>query len=153
MSTQPAASDQSDNRTTASVERKVALVAALVVLLLVAALVGAVLFLAADPARTANIRDIVIILFALVLMLVNVAVGVLLVVLVFRLQELLRFLRAELMPLLSDVSQTARTVRGTAAFVSEQVAQPTIRLASFLAGVREAARAANVKVRDHLKRR
>jgi len=121
--------------------------------LLLAALIGVVAFLAADPLRAANIRDIVIILFAVALTLVNVAIGALMVVLVFRLQELLSFMRRELVPLMQDVSQTVRTVRGTAAFVSDQVAEPTIKIASIFAGVRQAARAANVKMRERFRRR
>ena len=152
---EPAASPQAPTAPSGvrPVEAKVVGVAAAVIVLLLAALIGVVAFLAADPLRAANIRDIVIILFAVALTLVNVAIGALMVVLVFRLQELLSFMRRELVPLMQDVSQTVRTVRGTAAFVSDQVAEPTIKIASIFAGVRQAARAANVKMRERFRRR
>ena len=152
---EPAASPQAPTAPSGvrSVEAKVVGVAAAVIVLLLAALIGVVAFLAADPLRAANIRDIVIILFAVALTLVNVAIGALMVVLVFRRQELLSFMRRELVPLMQDVSQTVRTVRGTAAFVSDQVVEPTIKIASIFAGVRQAARAANVKMRERFRRR
>ncbi|HQX75793.1 MAG TPA: hypothetical protein PL074_05745, partial [Thermoflexales bacterium] len=68
---------------------KLIIIVSLVALVLVAILVGVVLFLAHDPARTANIRDIVIILFAFALFLAVVVLGVLLTVIAWQLQMLI----------------------------------------------------------------
>ncbi|MCS6774709.1 MAG: hypothetical protein RMM31_08005 [Anaerolineae bacterium] len=119
------------------------------VLVLLAVIVG---LLAIDPARTANIRDIVIVLFAVVLLIVNLTVGVLLVVLVFRVQELLGFLRGELVPLMRDASEAVRTVKGTTAFISDNVAKPVIRVASFTAGVQQVLRSTNARLKSRLRR-
>ncbi|MFN3705644.1 MAG: hypothetical protein ACK4WM_06600 [Thermoflexales bacterium] len=159
MSSQPTSSDTPENplAITNIADRQAKVVVLLVAVVVLLVLVGVVVFLASNPARTANIRDIVLILSAVGLIVVNLAVGLLLVLLIFRLQLLVRLLITELIPLIrevgQDLRQTARTVRGTATFLSDQVAQPTIRLASFLAGLKGAARAANWKVREHLKRR
>ncbi len=159
MSSQPTSSDTPENplAITNTADRQAKVVVLLVAVVVLLVLVGVVVFLASNPARTANIRDIVLILSAVGLIVVNLAVGLLLVLLIFRLQLLVRLLITELIPLISEVGQdlrqTARTVRGTATFLSDQVAQPTIRLASFLAGLKGAARAANWKVREHLNRR
>jgi len=120
-------------------------IAAFVVLML---LIGAVVLLMIDPARTANIRDIVIILFAFGSLILSVAIGILLVVLVYRLQELISFLRGELVPTLNSIQSTVNTVRGTTTFVSDNVAKPTIKVASFMAGVQQMAKTANDKVRS-----
>ena len=115
---------------------------AVLVLLMVVGFVGLVWLLTVDPARTSNIRDIVIIMFAFV----NVLIGVCLAVLVFQVQALVALLRNEIKPLLSDARQTFTTVRGTTEFVSDSVAQPAIKVASFFAGLRGAGKAARNRV-------
>ncbi len=111
---------------------KLPIIIGIIAVLIIVMIVGMIMFLTADPARTANIRDIVIILFAFV----NVLIGALLVVLVFQLQLLIGFLRNELKPMMSDAQQMVQTVRGTTTFVSDSVAKPAIEIASFFARVR-----------------
>ncbi len=115
---------------------------AVLVLLMVVGFVGLVWLLTVDRALTSNIRDIVIIMFAFV----NVLIGVCLAVLVFQVQALVALLRNEIKPLLSDARQTFTTVRGTTEFVSDSVAQPAIKVASFFAGLRGAGKAARNRV-------
>lgn len=109
---------------------------------MVVGFVGLVWLLTVDRALTSNIRDIVIIMFAFV----NVLIGVCLAVLVFQVQALVALLRNEIKPLLSDARQTFTTVRGTTEFVSDSVAQPAIKVASFFAGLRGAGKAARNRV-------
>ena len=111
-------------------------------LLMLIGFCGLVWLLTVDPGRTANIRDIVIIMFAFV----NVVIGACLAVLVFQVQALIALLRNEIKPLLSDARHTFTTVRGTTEFVSDSVAQPAIRVASFFAGLRGAGKAARSRV-------
>lgn len=99
-------------------------------------------FLAADAARTALIRDIVLVLVVSLSLLINIALGGVLILLIFRLQDLTKMLRDEIQPTLANMSETVRTITGTAKMVSDQVAKPTIKAASFIAGVQGAARAA-----------
>jgi hypothetical protein len=107
-----------------------------VVLLAVIVTIGVIWWLAIDPARTANVRDIVIILFAISMILISIVTGALLAVLVYQLQALIRLLRTEIRPLIGDAKRTFTTVRGTTEFVSDSVAQPAIKVASFIAGLR-----------------
>ena len=126
-----------------------AVFAAIVLLVLVLGLSGLLVwFLAADAARAAHIRDIVIVLFVLLSVLINIAIGGVLILLIFRLQDLTRVLRDEIQPTLAEVSATVRTVTGTARMVSEQVARPTIKAAGFIAGVQGVARAARRRFDD-----
>jgi MFS superfamily sulfate permease-like transporter len=111
-------------------------VAIAVLVLLLVGIVGLLWLLTQDAARTANIRDIVIIFFAFTMLIVSIVTGVLLGALVFQLQRLIALLRDEIRPMLGDAQKTIHTVRGTTEFVSESVAQPAIKVASFFAGLR-----------------
>ncbi|MCL7452118.1 MAG: hypothetical protein M8467_03615 [Anaerolineae bacterium] len=109
--------------------RNVAIVVAVVILL---ALVGlAVWGMASHPLLTAVIRDISIIVLALV----TIIIGLFLVILIFQLQSLIALLRDEVKPILESANQTASTVRGTTTFVSDSVVRPVIEAASFAAGM------------------
>ena len=126
--------------------RKIALVAALFVLVTLALMALAIWFLSSNPARTANIRDILLVLMAFMLIITNIAIAGVLLVLVYRIQDLVRLLRDEIMPMMGNVTSTVRNVTGTARMVSDSVVKPTIKAASFIAGVQQAARVARNKV-------
>ena len=133
----------------AQTSNRKAIAAAIVLLLLLLALTGLLIwFLAVDPARTALIRDIVIVLVVSVSLLINIALGGVLILLLFRLQDLTKVLRDEIQPTLAEISATVRTVTGTARMVSDQVAKPTIKAAGFIAGVQGVARAARRRFDD-----
>jgi hypothetical protein len=141
-----AATQKAEGMSPTSRKAVIWLVVALVVL--IALTVLAVWFLASNPARTANIRDIVIVLLAVTMMLANIAIAAVLFVLVFRLQDLINVLRHEIVPTLNTVTNTVKTVSGTAKLVSDSVAKPTIRAASIIAGVQRVASVTRKKVRD-----
>ncbi len=128
--------------------RKAIIVAVIFLLLMIVLTVLAIWFLASDPARTANIRDIVLVLMAVTMMLTNIAIAAVLLVLVYRMQDLIHVLRNEIIPTLSNVTQTVRTVTGTAKLVSDSVARPTIRAASIIAGLQRVAKVTRKKVSD-----
>lgn len=135
-------------------DRKATIVGIIVALAVVAVIAVSIYLLLLNPARTANIRDIVIIMTALIAIFMSIAIGVLLVILIYRVQELIHFLRGELVPLLKTVQQsvtavqeTANTVRGTTTFVSDKAVQPVIKAASFVSGIQQMAKAANSKMR------
>lgn len=127
---------------------KVPIMAAIGVVFGIVVVVAILVFLMVDPARTANIRDIIIIMVAFV----SVIIGVLLAVLVLQLQMLIGLLRNEIKPLMTTAQQTAQTVRGTTEFVSENLAAPTIKVASFFAGMRGVSQAIRTKANKTLKR-
>ncbi len=110
-------------------------------LLLVAIVIAVIFLLTRNPALTANLRDIAIIAFAMVGLIMSIVIGALLIVMIYYLQSLLAILKHEIRPMLATVQQTVNTVRGTTSMVSENVAKPVIKVASFLAGL-EGARAA-----------
>jgi hypothetical protein len=107
-----------------------ALVVATVIVL--AVLLAAGYGLLTHPDLTAGLRDISIIVLAFV----SVVIGLFLIVLIFQLQSLIALLRDEVGPILESANQTAGTVRGTTAFVSDAVVTPMINVASYASGVR-----------------
>ena len=88
------------------------------------------------PILTSVLRDISIIVLALV----TLIIGLFLVVLIFQLQSLIVLLRDEIRPILDSANQTANTVRGTTAFVSDAVVTPLIQVASLASGVAQTLR-------------
>jgi hypothetical protein len=85
-----------------------------------------------DGARTT--RDIAIIVLAAL----SIIIGVLMILLLYQMTMLTLMMRDEIKPLLESINETMNTVRGTAVFMSENVVQPTINVASTFAGVRRA---------------
>lgn len=108
-------------------------------------------FLAYDPARTANLRDIVIIVAAFAGLVISLVIGAILAVLTWQIQSLIMMLRNEIKPMLTNVNQAVASVRGTTMLVSDNVAKPTIKIASWIAGLRGAGDALNARF-THRKR-
>ncbi len=84
----------------------------------------------------ATIRDVAIIFLALE----SIAIGIILLVLVWEVRNLAKMLREDIKPILQSADETARTVRGTTSFVSENFVTPLVRVSSFTSGVVEALR-------------
>jgi len=103
------------------------------IVILLVGIVVAVIFLAKSPAATANVRDIFIIFMALE----SLIVGVALVVLIIQLASLINLLQNEVRPILKSTSETINTLRGTTAFLSENLVEPVIKLNSYLAGLKK----------------
>ena len=118
------------------IETRHKIVAAVAALLVVAGFSAAIYGLATNPPVAATVRDIMIILLALS----TVLIGLSLVVLVLQLQSLIGLLRDEIRPILDSANSTARTVRGTATFLSDSVVHPVISVASYASGIRQALR-------------
>lgn len=75
------------------------------------------------------VRDFLIIVLALE----GILIGVALIVLVLQLARLTNLLQNEIKPILEETGDTVKTVRGTATFMSQNVADPVIRFSGFLA--------------------
>ena len=112
------------------------MVLVIVALVVVALVVAALIFFLTDPERTANIRDVVIIALALVSVVVSAASAVL----VFQLTSVVSLLKQEVEPMLVNANRTVNTLRATTDLVSDNVAEPVIRAAGAVAGIRKAAR-------------
>ncbi len=106
---------------------------ALVVVVILAAIGAGFYGLATHPPFTAVLRDI----FIIVLALVTIVIGLFLGILIFQLQSLIALLRDEIKPILESANQTASTVRGTTTFVSDAVVTPMIQVASYATAIRQ----------------
>jgi len=94
-------------------------------------LVAAIVLMAMNEEATQVIRDIAIVFVAVETFLIGLAT----LLLIFQIQTLIQVLRDEVQPLLRSVNDTASTVRGTTAFVSQNVVSPFIKAAGFTAAV------------------
>ncbi len=84
----------------------------------------------------ATIRDIAIIFLAVE----TIVIGAILIILVWEVLRLVRMLREDIKPIIQSADETARTVRGTTTFVSDNFVTPFVRVSSFTSGVVEALR-------------
>ncbi len=84
----------------------------------------------------ATIRDIAIIFLAVE----TIVIGAILIVLIWEIRNLAKMLQNDIKPILQSADETARTVRGTATFVSDNFVTPLVRVSSFTSGVLEALR-------------
>ncbi len=73
------------------------------------------------------IRDIAIIVLAFE----SLVIGVLLILLIIQMRGLAKMLQEEVQPILESARETATTVRGTTAFVSDTFVKPLIKAAGY----------------------
>ncbi len=103
---------------------------AFIVLLLIT--VGAIIFLLNAPMSTVvRIRDIFIIFMAIQ----SLLTGFVLVILIIQLARLINLLQNEIKPILESTNETVSTLRGTANFLSDNIAEPVIKMNEYLAGL------------------
>jgi hypothetical protein len=104
-----------------------------VVVVILALVVGAIFFLFGQKAEeTARIRDVFIIFMALE----SLILGVALVILIVQLATLINLLQNEIKPILNSTNETVNTVRGTVTFLSDNLAEPVIKLNEYLAAIK-----------------
>lgn len=106
----------------------------LIAVVLLALLVTGIFFLSrAGAETTGQVRDIFIILIALE----SLVIGAALVILVIQIAALINLLQNEIKPILESTTETVNTLKGTSAFLSENLTQPVIKLNSSMAGVKK----------------
>ena len=81
---------------------------------------------------TRGLRDVALIFLAFL----SIVIGALMVALLYQVTMLTLLMRNEVKPMLESIQETMNTVRGTTAFMSDNIVEPTIKAASALAGVR-----------------
>ncbi len=86
----------------------------------------------ADQAPLERLRDIVIIFLAFQLLLVTIALAGIVAGLIF----LIVVLKDQIIPLLTELTQTVRRLRGTTEFMTEEAVKPIINAAGKAAKVR-----------------
>ena len=103
------------------------------VILVIAALVGIVYYLLQETTPTSTIRDILIIFMAFELSIIGITV----ILLIIQTARLINLFQNEIKPLLEAANETMGTVRGTAIFLGDSLAQPVIKANSYLAVFRQ----------------
>ncbi len=105
----------------------------LIAVVIVGIVVAGIVFLAGKGAdTTSQVRDIFIILMALL----SLVIGVALIVLIIQLAALINLLQNEIKPILKSTSDTVNTLKGTTSFLSDNLASPVIKINSSVAGLR-----------------
>jgi hypothetical protein len=105
--------------------------ALIVIALIIAVIVGATGAEGGLATGFQVVRDFLIIILALQGLFLSVAM----IVLILQFSALLNLLRNEIGPLIREVRETTNAARGTAQFVSKNVAEPVIKVASTAAAV------------------
>jgi hypothetical protein len=119
--------DQADNKRTQ-------VIAAIVAVIVIGLLIACVVFLLTAPAEvTAQIRDVFIIVMAFQ----SLLLGFVLIILILQLARLTNLLQNELKPILLSLNETINVLKGTSTFLSDNLAEPVIKLNSYLAGLGE----------------
>jgi hypothetical protein len=103
-------------------------------LVFLAVIVGIiVLLMSAGSDSVGKIRDIFIIFMALE----SLIIGIVLVILIVQLSILINLLQNEIKPILQATNETVNTLKGTTTFISDNLAEPVIKLNEYLAGLRK----------------
>ena len=114
-------------------EKKPILAIIIGVLLLLGLIVGLVFLARAEGQVVTEVRDIFIILMALMMFVIGVA----LVVLILQIANLTNLLQHEIKPILHSTTDTVNTLKGTVRFLSDNVSEPVIKLNESLASVKK----------------
>lgn len=120
-----------DHQVSAQDRRRLAFLIAGVVIFL-GLVIAAVYFLMQPVTPTDKIRDVFIIFMALE----SLVIGVALIILMVQLATLINLLQNEIKPILDSTNETVNTIRGTATFLSDNLAEPVIKLNEYLAGLK-----------------
>jgi hypothetical protein len=127
-------------------QRNIIIVVVVVLLLILTGIIFAVIKLMSPetPAETvARIRDVFLILMALL----SLFIGFALVVLIVQVTSLINLLQNEVRPILQATTETVNNLRGTAEFLGENVVQPVIKLNGYLAGLQRVIELMGIKRR------
>lgn len=112
-------------------QRQIFLVIAGVLVVFIAITLIIVYFLLQPSTDTEKIRDVFIIFMSLV----SLILMLILVILIYQLSILINLLQNEIKPILNSTNETVSTLRGTTAFLSENLTEPVIKLNEYLAGI------------------
>jgi ABC-type dipeptide/oligopeptide/nickel transport system permease component len=126
----PVSADSTSKETTRRQQTILIVVIALAVLFL-AGIIVAVWALLQPGTPTERIRDIFIILMAFE----SLVIGAALIILIVQVASLINLLQNEVRPILEATNETVHTLRGTTAFLSENVVAPVIKLNGYMAGL------------------
>jgi hypothetical protein len=129
----PSGQGPADDPASLSPEQKRVMIYVGIVTLVVLILTGVTIYylgFVATLGQVTRIRDIFIIFMALQSLLTGLA----LVVLLVQVTRLINLLQNEIKPILDSTNETVNTLRGTTAFLSNNLVEPVIKLNEYLAG-------------------
>jgi len=86
-----------------------------------------------EAETVSRIRDVFIILMALE----SLMIGLVLVILIVQLARLTNLLQNEIKPILDSTNETVSNLRGTAAFLSNNLVEPVMKLNGYLAAIQK----------------
>lgn len=110
-------------------QRKFIVLLSLIGILLIAALIFSTYWLLTNAEKTSIIRDIFIIFLGFEFLLIGIA----LIILLIQLARLINLLQNEVKPILDSTNETVSTLRGTTAFLSDNLAEPVMNLNEVIA--------------------
>ncbi len=104
------------------------------ILVVIALIVLALIFFLDEDnsAITEQIRDVFIIFIALV----SLIIGTTLVILIIQLATLINLLQNEIRPIINSTNETVNTLKGTVQFLSDNLAEPVIKVNTFAAKIK-----------------
>jgi len=117
-------------------QRRVLIGIVVAVVLVIALLATALVFLLSprtDAEYVARIRDVFIIFMALE----SLLIGFVLILLIIQVARLTNLLQNEIKPILDSTNETVSTLRGTTAFLSDNLIEPVMKLNEYLAGLQQ----------------
>ncbi len=124
---------ESENSQEASGKGKLWLIIGAIVLIAIIAGIVSLAFQGGDT--VGKVRDIFIILMALMMFVIGIA----LVVLIIQLADLTNLLKNEVRPIMKSTTDTVNTLKGTVRFMSDHLAEPVIKMNENMAGLEKIA--------------
>lgn len=129
------ASTQSDLSPEERSQRRKLILTITIVVILVIGILGTGLFFLLSPGTDAStvsrIRDVFIIIMALE----SLLIGAVLVILMLQLAQLTNLIQHEIKPILDSTNETISTLRGTTEFLSDNLAEPVIKINEYVAAL------------------
>ena len=113
--------------------KKATIAIIVVAVILIAIIAGIIVLSLQEPGTVTKVRDLFIILMALMLFVIGLA----LVVLIVQIADLTNLLKNEVKPILNSTTDTVNTLRGTVRFMSDNLTEPVIKLNESLAGMKK----------------
>lgn len=110
--------------------QKIGLVVGAIVLLVL--IILTIVFLMSNPPVALAVRNLLIIVVAIQIFILDIVT----IILLLQVVKLLRYLIEELVPVVNSLQETVGTVRGTTTFMSDSVVNPAIQAASKVAAIR-----------------
>jgi hypothetical protein len=111
-------------------QRKVIVLSSIIGILVLAVLIFSTYWMLTNADKTSTIRDIFIIFLGFEFLLIGVA----LIILILQLARLINLLQNEVKPILDSTNETVNTLRGTTAFLSDNLVEPVMKLNEVIAG-------------------